>query len=363
MYAHTLDEKWMNNAAQPKTAVRQSDLAEMFGVTQVTVSRALRRTGQVAPALEAAILAAAHKNGYSHEAQFHARALSRRRHGKATATNVICAMVNDNAARENEFNLLVLRGIERGAAETGNELLFAPGEHADQLPRVVARCQVDGVVWLLSEEHFRAHDPVCPVPLVTLLFSTNHADLVAINDHDAMAAMGAHLAGRGHRRVAFVGPDSVLARSRLAGLRDGLKAAGGVVADADVQMARYAMLRETVLPLVRALMKRRQACPPAERVTGIAVYNDFMAKSVIDCLREEYGLRVPEDLSVTGFDAVDWPDGQTPRLTTVAVPTEELGAEAARMIAWRLRHPHAPMRRVILDAPLVEGESVARVAW
>ena len=348
----------MISSIEAARVLSQRDLAEMFHVSQVTVSRALRGTGQVEPKLEAALRKAAREQGYSPEAQFHARALRQRRQGGATATNVICAIVRDAGEGANHFNMRLLRGIEQGAEEVGNELIVAPRARFRQHPRVVARRQVDGVVWLMSDMDLEANEPSCPVPMVSVLFPVPNADLVATNDRDAMRAMGERLAQSGHRRVAFVGPDSVLARARLDGLREGVKGAGGSVCAGDVQLRRFAMNEDTTLSLTHALMDRRQAQPESKRVTAIAVYNDYMALFVIRCIQKEYGLRVPHDLSVTGFDGVEIAGAPSLRLTTAAIPLEQLGAEAARTIAWRMQYPKAPLRRVVLDARLVEGETV-----
>ena len=85
------------------------------------------------------------------------------------------------------------------------------------------------------------------------------------------------------------------------------------------------------------------------------VYNDIFAAVVIQRLRER-GLRVPEDISVVGFDNV------RPVLTTVTMPLEEIGAEAVRLLYWRLAHPDAPPRKLVLAAPLVPGETARAVS-
>ena len=94
--------------------------------------------------------------------------------------------------------------------------------------------------------------------------------------------------------------------------------------------------------------------------TALMCYNDYMAAAAILHLRA-HGVRVPEDVSVVGFDNVrpDWYDG--PALTTVTMPLEEIGAEAARLLYWRLAHPDAPPRRLVLNASLVAGESARAV--
>ena len=96
------------------------------------------------------------------------------------------------------------------------------------------------------------------------------------------------------------------------------------------------------------------------RFTAIACYNDWFAVHAIKYLNAR-GLRVPEDISVTGFDGVTplWYDG--PKLTTCAVPLEEIGAEAARFLDWRIEHPNAIRRTLMVETELAEGGSVGRV--
>lgn len=337
----------------------------MFGVSRVTVSRALRRTGQVKPELEKSILAAARQHGYSEETNFTARALRHRREDSHMETNVVCAVVPIHGSQGAQpFHRRLLEGIERCAEQGGDELIITVSGKP-QLPRVVVRRQVDGVIWLLSEDalaHLDSiYDPRSVPPMVSVLFTLPRVDAVAADDHGAMRAMGEYLARQGHRRVAFLGTDSELGRARLAGLRAGLAGAGGSVNDNDLQMKPHVMGPDKVLPMLRALMERRQALPAAQQFTALAAYNDYIALIILRALRDEYGLRVPRDLSVTGFDALDLDPDAAPTLTTAAMPLEELGAEAVRMIDWRMRNPHEPPRRVVLPAPLVEGESVGEV--
>ncbi len=337
----------------------------MVGVSQATVSMALRRTGRIDPKLEAAILDAARRKGYSTEAHFNARDMRLRRDGKRAETNVIFALmaVGTDALNASPFHVRFLTGIGRAAKSAGDEVIFATDWVPEQgFPRVVVRGQVDGLVWMPSEQDVDNVSASCPVPAVTLFFRVPGADVVATDDHGAMRAMGEYLARKGHRRVAFIGPESELARARLGGLRAGLAGAGGSVSDEDTHMERYVMLPANILPLVRWAMERWRSLPEPERFTAIAAYNDYIAWTVMRCLRDEYRLRVPQDMSVTGFDALDSGDGTLPRLTTAAMPLEELGAEAVRLIDWRMRNPREEHRRVVLPAPLEEGDSVASVS-
>jgi DNA-binding LacI/PurR family transcriptional regulator len=84
-----------------------------------------------------------------------------------------------------------------------------------------------------------------------------------------------------------------------------------------------------------------------------------MAAETVMHLRER-GVRVPEDVSVVGFDNVrpPWYDG--PELTTAAMSLEAIGAEAVRMLYWRLAHPEAPARSLSLKTPFVAGETTRK---
>jgi LacI family transcriptional regulator len=157
--------------------------------------------------------------------------------------------------------------------------------------------------------------------------------------------------------VAFIGPDTLVARERLTGLRTGLELTGGVSTPDLVNLKRGRggqgpeAVDELLAGETRPKVLRR-------RFTAIMAYNDWFAIHAIQRLRE-LGLRVPKDVSVVGFDnaAPVWYDG--PKLTTCAVPLEELGAEAARLLYWRIEYPNAIGRKLILEVALVKGGTVA----
>lgn len=345
------------NVPKQERSPTQTYLADQFGVSRMTVSRALRRSALVRADLAEEIRKAAEEQGYSHEAGFSARLLRKGQNGTPEVTNVIGVVTRDTEMFAGPFQLRLLNGVKRGAEQCGDELIVAFFAERTRLPRVVLRRQLDGLIWLSSRE-LEFFPAGYSAPMVGVFYTLPGADLVAVDDHGAMRPMGEYLARKGHRRVAFVGPDSDMAWARLAGLRVGLAGEGGLVDEHDVRMARNVMLPETVTPLVRAAMAHRQTLPPGERFTAMAAYNDFIAVTVLRCLQDEHGLRVPQDISVTGFDGLDLNAGAGPKLATVAMPLEDLGTEAARLIHWRMEHRQEPARRVILPAPLVEGESV-----
>src|SRR5438874_2671881 len=96
------------------------------------------------------------------------------------------------------------------------------------------------------------------------------------------------------------------------------------------------------------------------RATLIVAGNDLIAISAIRRLAEQ-GVSVPEDVSVTGFDNIRWPDIVTPRLTTIAQPVGAIGAKAVELMQERMSGEKIASRRTIFDVELIERDSVRQL--
>jgi DNA-binding LacI/PurR family transcriptional regulator len=331
-------------------------LAQLAGVSHVTVLRALHG-----------------RDAVSERTRRHVIELARKHHfplppTRATESqdrlNALCSMIdtqNDIPPSNQGFSHRLLAGLIRGVAACGAELMNVSGPSETEWPLVVNRRQVDGVVMEFGDE-LAPHPPLpAPVPMVLIFAGPPQADVVTVANFDGGRLLGAHLAELGHRRVAYLGLRSSMSLERLAGLRTALEQDGGSTPPECVTLFQQSGGREfTTEMLDRLLARARAANAGANGFTALACYNDYLAAAAILHLRER-GVRVPEDVSVIGFDHVRpvWYDG--PALTTVAMPLEEIGAEAVRLLYWRLAHPDAPPRRLVLNAPLVAGETTRAV--
>jgi LacI family transcriptional regulator len=149
----------------------------------------------------------------------------------------------------------------------------------------------------------------------------------------------------GHRDIGIVtGPAQLLTvRHRLDGAREALAEAGVPLPDSAVALGDFSREggRDAAIRLLEA----------SPKITGIFALNDLMARGVLMAL-EALGRRVPEDISVVGFDDLPVAEDTSPRLTTVRLPLEEIGARAMRMVL----EPAGERRRI----ERISGEIVLR---
>jgi LacI family transcriptional regulator len=330
----------------------QKDVAEALGVSQMTVSRALRGESGMSEETRRRILIAARKAGIVTPAlrsQFDNRNLQH--------TFCVSGCPTTELQQGNWlFTIRLQNGLARGGKECASQVLICPETFGDGVwPAPVLRREVDGLVVLEGNDQMPRHQTPCPVPHVYVFSGPAEADIVTVNNFGGGMQLGEHLAAAGHRRVAFIGPDTLMARERLAGLRMGLEPAGGECPPDVVKLRRDCGGHEPVF-VEELLAGQTRAEALRRRFTAIACYNDWFAVHAMRGLRER-GLRVPEDFGLTGFDNVLPPGYDGPKLTTCSVPIEDLFAEAARFLYWRIEHPNTPRRTLMLDVAWVKGES------
>ncbi len=337
-------------------------LAAELGVSRTTVSNAYNRPDQLSPQLRAKVLETARRIGYAGPDPM-ARSLRTRRAGAVglLLTEQLSYAFRDPAA------VAFLEGLtlECDKARIGLLLLPASPDADDVL--AVSSAAVDGfVAYSMPDDdpHLQAvlarplPAVVCDQPMV------RGADLVGIDDAAAMRGVAGHLAALGHRRIGVVcmrlgrarrdGPVDIarqeaahyhVQRHRLAGLREGFTAAGSawdrvpVVERFDHSVEAGASAADELLGLDPGL-------------TAIIATSDVLALGVIQALTRRRQ-RVPEDVSVTGFDGIA--AAFDAGLTTVDQPVVEKGRQAGRLLLDPAMHDEP--RRVMLPTTFVPGRT------
>jgi DNA-binding LacI/PurR family transcriptional regulator len=330
-------------------AITQRELAQKLQVSQQTVSRALRGTGYVDETLRERILSAAATDGYNLDAHYHARVMRRAGTGVREDHKVICVLVDRQAHDQRSFHGRIVTGISDAAEKLDLDVIIAL-QRRSEVPRVVARGQVDGAVYLLNDDAIEAGLPTLPMPWVALAYDVEGVDRVLIDNFGGARQVGRHLCETGHRRFAYIGPQSELSDQRVGGLRAAASEFGVSIPEKYIVTALHAGGSESVKQLLDQILQIAMQ-NPADAPTAIVAYNDYMAVHALHYLRGR-GLRVPEDISIAGFDGALPQELRTQDVTTADVQLETLGAEALRVLVDRLRSPDQPAQRLIIPTRL-----------
>jgi DNA-binding LacI/PurR family transcriptional regulator len=320
-------------------------------VSTATVSRALNGTGQIAPATRQAIDDAVRELGYRPSGV--ARSL------RTKSTQTIALLLPDIT---NPFYPGLVRGVQLGARRRGYMMLLASAEgdaEGEQEYLELFRANaVDGalVVGVSIGADGIAAAMAGGFPIVSMDRSVDSPDvpLVQVDNRGGARMAVEHLAELGHRRIAHVsGPLTLeITRERLAGYRDGLEAAG---------------LRFDPRLLVEGDYEEGGGLAAADRLvtsgagfTAVFAGNDLTAIGVMGGLQAR-GLRVPDDVSVVGFDDVRLASYVSPALTTVHQPADRIGERAAALLVDVIRGRRRPERvgHVLLPPTLVVRASTA----
>jgi LacI family transcriptional regulator len=314
----------------PTVAVTSKDIARELAISQSTVSRALRGDPRVAAATIARVLEAAERMQYT--PNLAARSLITRR---TSTVGVVVSDITNPFYPElvdilhNEFALVGYRTIllnERTDAQLERYVADLVGGHA-----------VDGLVYtsaILDAPLVGAAERL-PVVLLNRRSSTTTVDTV-VCDNVAGGRLAAELlVERGHRRIAFVGgpANAATARDRETGFVAALEEAGVPL---DPRLRRVGQFsHESGYHWCLELL----ALDP--RPTAIFAANDVIAFGVLDAARR-LGVRVPEELSVIGFDDIDMARWEGFALTTIKQPRPEMARAAAGLLLDRIGADEPP---------------------
>jgi len=170
-------------------------------------------------------------------------------------------------------------------------------------------------------------------------------DVVNFDGYDAITSLVSHLLELGHTKMATIhGPsDDFAANRRLKAYTDTLTSAG-IPVDPDYVAAGHYMISDG-----REAM--RQLLAVDDRPTAVVCHNDYMALGAIAEI-QSVGLRIPEDISVTGLDDIEASAHLHPPLTTAKIDRELLGGTIARLMVERLANPRKPFTAVNMEATL-----------
>lgn len=335
-----------------KTAPRAQDVADLAEVSQSAVSRTFTPGASVSEETRRKVLAAAQKLGYRPNAL--ARSLITRR-------SRIVALVMSYL--ENQFYPLVIEKLSQKLQKEGYHVLMfiaEVDEAADGVLAEILQYQVDGIVMasaMLSSNVARSCAevgvPVVQFNRVSILGGlARHASSSVTSDNYAGGQRVARLlVERGYQRFAFLAglEDSSTSIERERGFRDALRELGHDVHRREV--GHYDFDR------AQAAVRRLFAPAAPDAPDALFAGNDHMAIAALDVLRQELGLRVPEDVGVVGFDDVPQAAWGAYRLTTVRQQVEPMVDATVSLLREQMQAELQP-RDIVVPCALVERATV-----
>jgi LacI family transcriptional regulator len=324
------------------------DIAKLAGVSYSTVSRVANNYEYVNPNTRERVLAAMKELHYV--ANPHARSLL------SGASHVLGLLVHTLGS---EYIGEIFRGIEEELAAVDYDLTVYTTHRQQgketQFVSTITRSFAEGlflVVPMGRENYLQAlHESNFPHVLVDEAIPDGKSLSVGITNREGVYEATRYLLDLNHRRIGFISDLMNLntARERLKGYQQALEEFG-VVYDPELVCED-----DFVRPQPRAVTQKLLilADPP----TAILTSSDPIAIRVMETLLHEYSLRVPEDISIVGFDDIPMASLVYPHLTTVRHPLYEMGRTAAKMLLERIQDSSLPARHIELKTELVIRES------
>ena len=330
------------------------DVAKMAGVSISTVSRVVNDSKPVSPDARRRVLNAIEVLEY--EPNEIARSLVTRR------SNIIGVIVEDFGL---SFVSQVLRGVEEVARMYDYDIIvsstYGDAEIENRYMKVLLQKQVEGIVVITessNEDRIQyLKELKIPVSYLNRYYRSDEISTITINNTDAMKKIVDYFASMNHKKIAYIGLDKDLdvtvERFKRAGFKDAMKEAGlepKIISVTDNSNEAFMDLSTQLIDAIKN-----------EGITALSVFSDEAAIRVMNLLLDE-GIKVPEDVSVTGMGDITMSDLYRPKLTTVKEPLYDYGAVSIRSIIKTIKgEEKMPEDKVILPSHIVERESVKKL--
>jgi DNA-binding LacI/PurR family transcriptional regulator len=322
------------------------EVARLAGVSTASVSRVLNKKEPITGDLYARVTRAIQELGYKPQ----------RNRTRPTAQQPWLVTLVENI--EDPFFLQVLTGVQEQAEDDGYyPVILTTTEKRSRQAQILAQLKYQQLVGIiaaglyLNPEEWAAYQREIGVPIVVMNTHINHPRIASVMVDFETAAFQAtqHLLSLNHTRIAFMGNyDYDFAEIQLRGVRRALQMRGLEYPDEyrfsiphTPEGASQGVSKMMLLPLER-------------RPTALFTFDDLLAIQVLNSIRY-YGLRIPEDISVMGFDNIPMSMHSNPPLTTVDVPKRRIGRLMVNLI-----NQLTDKEEEGLGATIIEGSLIMR---
>lgn len=335
-------------------AVTIRDVSRRCGLSVSAVSKALNNYPDVSEETRRRVLQCVQDIGYRPNAL--ARGL------KTNRTYNLGVVLDDemNDSLLHTYFITILNGFKREAELEGYDITLINHNIGGQSMSYLDHCRyrnIDGICLMCVDFYDMEISELVrsDVPLVTIDHFFSGKDCVLSDNKAGIRDIMQYVIGMGHRRIAFIhGTSASVTDARLCAFYEVAHENGIDVPAEYVIPSHYHSTRHAGEDTRRLLSLRT---PP----TCILMVDDYSALGGMDVIRD-MGLRIPDDISVVGYDGTALIQKIHPRLTTVRQDGMEIGRRAAMRLIRRLENPGAPMERPdIVQGELLLGETVKRI--
>ncbi len=335
--------------------VSMKDISAACGVSIATVSKALNNHKDIGKETKEHIRQVAKEMGYSPNAA--AKTLKTNR----TYSLGVLFADDEQSGLAHDYFAYVLDSFKRTAEERGYDITFINScktgpQRMSYLERSRYR-RFDGVlIACIDFEDPEVEELVkSDIPVVTIDHLFNNRSTIVSDNVKGIRDLVHYIYKMGHRRIAYIhGADSTVTWSRVSSFYRTCKELGIDVPTEYVREAPYRNTKETYAETVKLLDLKE---PP----TCILYPDDFSCFGGVNAIYER-GLKIPDDISVAGYDGIRIARHFKPRLTTIVQDTERLGAEAAKKLIDLIENPKTTLaEQIIVTGEVFSGESVAKI--
>ena len=330
------------------------DIAAACGVSIATVSKALNNQSDISSARREEIRKKAEEMGY--HPNLMARAL------KTRVTRDIGVLFSDDfmSGLTHPFFSQVLEGLKLGVEAKGYDLTFIDRGLGENKPDYVNHCRyrnLDGVVIACVDFTQPAVIDLVrsEIPLVTIDHVFDQCATISSNNAQGMRELAEYVVSRGHRKIAYIhGRPSSVTNARLASFFR-------VMEEHDIRIPEEYLPEIDYLDVGAAEKAAMQLIELKDRPTCILFPDDYTCIGGLNAARSA-GLRVPEDISMAGYDGVPIAKIISPRITTYEQGMREMGMKAAEKIIELIERPRTALRdNTVIEGKLLPGETVRNI--
>ena len=336
-----------------KAAVTIKDVSAKCGLSVSTVSKALNNYDDISPETRELVHRMAREIGY------HPSAVARTlKTNHSYNLGVLFHEASDQGITHHFF-AAILNAFKQAGEERGYDITFITHNIGGRAMTYLEHCRyrnVDGVCVVCADYYNPEVQELSRsgIPCVTIDHVYPSCACVLSDNEEGLRMLVEKAAGLGHKRIAYAfGQPSLVTEKRISGFRSIMQELGLPVPDEYVTPCCYTS-PESGFESMKRLMTLSE--PP----TCVLMSDDHTALGALNAA-EEMGLRVPEDVSVGGFDGIRLTQMLTPRMTTIRQDTDRIGREAAALLVDLIQNDARRASAISVPTGLIDGQTIGPV--